>query len=552
MTRSLTGCAVAVAMVVLLASCGSPPAPEPEPAPASDINPVAAQRLSDGGELRIAVTNLGGTWNPLHAERPSRERDQLRRAFLPTLFDVDTAGVLSPDPDFLASVDVAPGPPGQVTWQLNEDAVWADGAPIVAEDAIATWRACNGERPEFRCASDLGFDQITDVSQGSSPKQVKVTYAGSTADWQRPWSHGLLRAASVKDPQTFNDGWASVRPEWTAGPFTPSGQEPAALFLDRSETWWGTPPRLSRISLSTVDAAGGAKGFGDHLLDVLPAEDPDTQADVREQPGGTIRMALSGAYRRLIFNTTAGPLSDPAVRRAIMLSIDPVAVGRAAFPDTGYQPLPMDSQFYGRHQGQWVDTAAQAGVRLDREEAQRVLDRAGWRPGPDGVRVKDGQPLVIRATRIAGLITSEVEAVELQRELSGVGISVQIEEASIEELADGSLLSGGNFGVVGITADTSPFPLDGLDARFGSGGEQNFSQLAMPEADRLIGELSAASDPAQRVELSRQLEAVLWEQAPSMPLYQLPQLVGARDLVANYGAPGQASVDWTAVGLIAG
>jgi peptide/nickel transport system substrate-binding protein len=70
--------------------------------------------------------------------------------------------------------------------------------------------------------------------------------------------------------------------------------------------------------------------------------------------------------------------------------------------------------------------AARLVPRFDQAGAQRVLDEAGWRMGPDGVRVKDGQ----RASFLVyGLQTQAAQQYlqSIQADLRRVGIEMRIQ-----------------------------------------------------------------------------------------------------------------------------
>ncbi|MDW8443524.1 MAG: ABC transporter substrate-binding protein [Acetobacteraceae bacterium] len=67
-----------------------------------------------------------------------------------------------------------------------------------------------------------------------------------------------------------------------------------------------------------------------------------------------------------------------------------------------------------------------ACLRTTRAEARRILDEAGWRPGPDGIRVKDGQ----RASFLLYGITTQVNrqmAEAMQADLRRVGIEMRVQ-----------------------------------------------------------------------------------------------------------------------------
>ena len=83
-------------------------------------------------------------------------------------------------------------------------------------------------------------------------------------------------------------------------------------------------------------------------------------------------------------------LSDPAVRRALSLAID-----RQILVDFGYGAAGQVTCNVLPAPPAYSSTANDACMTQDIEEAKRILDEAGWLPGEDGVREKDGVRLSI-------------------------------------------------------------------------------------------------------------------------------------------------------------
>ncbi len=115
-------------------------------------------------------------------------------------------------------------------------------------------------------------------------------------------------------------------------------------------------------------------------------------------------------------------VSDPAIRRAINLGTNRNAVVQATFFGAAD---PADGYLNPRTVGYDAE-AAKMVPRFDMEEARRVLDAAGWVPGPDGVRVKNGE----RASFLLyGLQTTEWRRMSeaMQADLRRIGIEMRVQ-----------------------------------------------------------------------------------------------------------------------------
>ena len=88
--------------------------------------------------------------------------------------------------------------------------------------------------------------------------------------------------------------------------------------------------------------------------------------------------------------TVGSIVGDPAVRRALSLAID-----RSILVDFGYGAAGQVACNVLPAPPVYASTANDACMAPDIEEANRILDEAGWLPGDDGVREKDGVRLSI-------------------------------------------------------------------------------------------------------------------------------------------------------------
>src|SRR5581483_10664413 len=119
------------------------------PAPrASDLTPVKAGGLRDGGTLRWAVDAVPSTFNVFQTDATD-DSALVADAVLPTLFVQDDHARPSPDLDYLTGAEVAAGSAQTVVYHLNPNAVWSDGTPLSAADFAAQWHALSGQDSRY-------------------------------------------------------------------------------------------------------------------------------------------------------------------------------------------------------------------------------------------------------------------------------------------------------------------------------------------------------------------------------------------------------------------
>ncbi|MDF1521992.1 MAG: ABC transporter substrate-binding protein [Trueperaceae bacterium] len=137
----------------------------------------------------------------------------------------------------------------------------------------------------------------------------------------------------------------------------------------------------------------------------------------------TIRSALGMRQYYITLNNFKAPTDDVLVRRAINHAVDKEGIIRAVFLGVGAEVAEtpyMSPQVNGFSPGGVWD--------YDPEGAEALLEEAGWTMGPDGVRVKDGERLVVSLYTRRGSVTGDYEIAELvQGMLADVGVEVDLQ-----------------------------------------------------------------------------------------------------------------------------
>ncbi|WP_288047790.1 ABC transporter substrate-binding protein [Nocardia sp.] len=199
------------------------------------------------------------------------------------------------------------------------------------------------------------------------------------------------------------------------------------VLKKRADYNWGPPglkhegpAYLDGIEFLTVPEASvrtGALQAGDvqAAFDILPTDEP-----VLERQGFDITSRrIGGVNLGWNINTGLEPTNDINVRRAIIHATD-----RAGFKKTILAPSEgqATSALAGHVQGSLDQTAD--SLRYDPEESKRLLDQAGWKVGPDGIRVKDGKKLRLEATGHRLVPNSRYVYEATQAALKQIGIEI--------------------------------------------------------------------------------------------------------------------------------
>ncbi|WP_063040572.1 ABC transporter family substrate-binding protein [Nocardia grenadensis] len=553
--RSMRRLAVPLCTVALLAAgCGASDSGAPEGAVAelgtvNDINPHDVSELRDGGNLRLAATSYPEQWNPMQIDSDG-ESASIMRPMMPRAFATDAAGNISVNTDFFTSVELTNSEPQQVTYTINPKAVWSDGSPITWEDIASQAHAMSGRDPKFLIGNTNGFDRIEKVERGTDDRQAILTFENHYADWAGQFSGNsmLLPKEATATPEAFNEAWRNA-PGKTSGPFviqsTDRGQ--GRIVLGRNPKWWGATPKLDTITFSVLSSEAMVPALANNEIDAIGLATRDDMQTARNTPGVAIRRAPGNSWSHLTFNGAPGSLlEDPKLRVAIIKAIDRAGIAKAMQNGLVNDPKPLNNHIFIQGQKGYQDNS----LPFDPEAAKQELDALGWTLNGE-VREKDGRKLMIRDVMYNDKTWVQVAQI-IQQNLRQVGIELAIETKPGSGFFTDNIQPG-NFDVGQWVWSGDAFPLSSIPQIWGyypDNLQGNYGRIGSPELNDLIEKTLTELDPQKAIELANQVDQAVWAEGHSIPLVQSAGNVGVRDNLANYGAAGLASLDYTKIGFL--
>jgi peptide/nickel transport system substrate-binding protein len=240
-----------------------------------------------------------------------------------------------------------------------------------------------------------------------------------------------------------------------------------------------------------------------------------------------LRGVPAGTPWAIYPNVTKVPTNDAAVRRALQFAISKDAIVRVVFhgqskaaasllqPTTpGFAPLATELFPY------------------DPARAKKLLDDAGWKPGADGIRVKDGKRLEL--VWVFGTNNGYEEIAPLIQGMAReVGIDVQLREQPRAQMYEGWRKNESNIGELNWWFPDPSI----LTTNFHTSRLQAFNpaRLSSPEIDKQLDQAAAMTDDTARMELYRKIQRELLELGAGIPLVDQVTIVGVRKEVRDYG-----------------
>ncbi|MEV6215578.1 ABC transporter family substrate-binding protein [Nocardia sp. NPDC051833] len=542
-----------VIVSVLAAGCSSEEPPAEGQAAlgtTNDINPKDVSELRDGGNLRLALTSLPENWNNLHTDGNDGDTGSILRPVMPRAFTTNAAAELSVNTDFFTDVALTNTEPQQVTYTINPKAVWSDGSPITWEDFQSQANALSGKDKSFLIANSSGFDRIEKVERGVDDRQAVITFNKHYADWRGQFAGNsfLYPKSATATPEAFNNSQVNAL-GLSSGPFVVQSVDrgQGRVVLARNPKWWGATPKLDTITFSVLDSAAFVPALLNNEIDAVGVASLDNLKSVRNAPGVAVRRAPGNSWGHFTFNGAPGSLlAEQGVRVAISKAIDRQGIATAIQNGLVQDPQPLNNHIYLRGQDGYQDNS----LGFDPTAAASELDALGWKLNGD-VREKDGRKLEIRDVMYNDPTNIQIGQI-IQQNLAQIGVKLTIETKPGAGLFS-DVLQPGNFDVGQWFWAGDPFPLSSLTQIYGYYPDDiqgNYGRIGSPELNALIEQTISELDPDKAKELANQVDRKVFEEGHSVPLFQSAGNVGVRADLANFGAAGLASLDYTKIGFV--
>ncbi|MBV8067577.1 MAG: peptide ABC transporter substrate-binding protein [Candidatus Eremiobacteraeota bacterium] len=328
----------------------------------------------------------------------------------------------------------------RIVVHLRRGVVWADGAPLTANDWLFTYRAV--ENPQNNVKTRYGWDSIASASAPDPHtllirlKRPDVAVLGILAmggAGYPPLPAHLLAALPNLNVAAFNERPLSSGPyllrEWNHGA--------SLVFVPNPRYFRGTPKLKEVIWKVVPDVNTLFNQLATHEIDVYPNVNPNAVSRLGSIEGVRVDRRLIADWRHLGINCSRPQLADARVRRAIAEAVDWKRIDQTVFH--GVDTLAVSDIF----PQSWAAPAL-APYRYDPADAKRLLAQAGWRPGPDGTLRKGPLPMRLTIYATTGHQENTESQVLIQSMLHAVGVDVVIRNypGSYLFAMDGPLYTG--------------------------------------------------------------------------------------------------------------
>ncbi len=307
------------------------------------------------------------------------------------------------------------------TFRLRQGVRFHDGSPFNADAVV--FNVTRAIDPQLRLFAGTfawsgvkGARKVDDFTVEVSGDQPLAALLNNIADSGLGVIMSPTAVQRARDPRDFV-------PTGT-GPFkfvswAPDGD----LVLEANREYWGAPPQVDRLivrAMPTTSTRVNLLEAGEvDLITQVPIHDIARLNGLR---GIEVAVRPATSWTYIALNTTRPQFADVRVRRALNHLVDKrTIIEKVLFGVGRVADSPIGSA-YRAHKSVKV-------YQYDPALAKQLLEEAGWRPSPEGVRVKDGQRMAATLWVPVGRFPGGAEMAQVVASaLRGVGVEVRVQE----------------------------------------------------------------------------------------------------------------------------
>ena len=406
-----------------------------------------------------------------------------------TLFKLDND--LEPQPLLAESCEMT----DEKTWviTLRDGVTFQNGNPLTAESVKLCWERTAGINARFNELLYIDSMEADGLTLTVRTQKPVPAFKNSLCE---PLT-GIIDVTADTDP--------AVSPVGT-GPFMAVSYEvKTRAEVTKYENYWGGEPKLDGAVINIIGDTSTLALAQQNGESDISVSMPSTSLELFSDTSLYNVDGVAGSRGQVIFiNFSNEFLKEKAVRQALSMCIDKQGCAEiinkgASVPAAELYP---DFMAFGGDEG----------YEYSIEKANALLDEAGIVDGDgDGIRELNGNKISIRLATYstkAELANFCTEIASAAKNI-GIEISTEVYESVSEQQKTGDF----DLLMVSFTMVPTGDPQYFADIAFRTGGSSNYGGYSNETVDSLINQLDEEFDSAKRVELAKQIQSEITDDA---------------------------------------
>jgi len=428
---------------------------------------------------------------------------------------------------------------------IRPEARWSDGNPITAQDVEYTYYVTQ----QVKLGPGTGCWDYVEYIKAAGEKVYEVkakspvnyfSFIGCSLGFTPMPKHmiqPIFQERGDKIKEWKNDDPAK---QVVSGPYKLLRYDDTVVIYQRIDDWWGknvfglpAPKYLAHViykdnpSANQAFERGDADWAGTFIPSVWQLFDKDIRTWYASKP-----YYVDEGVNLLYINYKRKELASPAVRKAIAYAIPYADMLEKAYFGYGVQAsmsmvndlVPAFKQFVNTDLCSRYWGSPDCRVKTNLDIANKILDDAGIKRGPDGIRVLpdgtrlDGFTISVPYGWTDWMVMCEMIAENLRR--IGIGVKTEFPDFSVWW---NRIIEGTYDMIIGWSAgpgydhpwNVYRFVLDPrLQAPAG-----NWERYNNPDIPQILDEIASTVDPAKRMELYGRLQEIIYRDLPAILLF---------------------------------
>ncbi len=491
MKRALLLLVVAVMLSASLYGCTGGTNPSSDPSA-----PAESGELSSGSSVTVGISQDLDSLDP-HKAVSAGSSEVLFNVFEGLMKASPDGGVVpAVASDYKMSEDGT-----SYSFLLREGVKFHNGKDVTIEDVLYSLERCAGSENNGTSLV-TAFSRVADIS-ADEDGWVTVTLTEPSLEFLNAMTAAIIPAGSGEQQATAPVG---------TGPFRFVSYSPNdSLVVERFDEYWGAAAHLDRVTFKVItDVNTLVMGLKGGTLDMV-IHMPNTVAPEVENDFTVLEDTMK-LVQALYVNNAVKPFDDIRVRQAMYYALDVEEIIDFVCDGAG---VPTGTSMYPAFTKYFVPELADK-YQQDIAKAKQLLAEAGY---PNGFTMTITVPGNYPQHVDTGLVVAQ--------QLSAIGITAEVE--SVEwEAWKANVYQGRQFEttVSGIAA--SDMTAREMLERYTTGHSKNFIGFSNAEFDDVVARAATTMDMEEQVALYKRAQEILNEQAASLWLQDLCDLVVMR------------------------
>jgi oligopeptide transport system substrate-binding protein len=520
---------ILLVFVLTLALAALTACPPPQTTPSVTVTPTAAS-TTPTAPLGKGVLKLYGI-DPITLD-PAVSGETTSHQYIAQIYSglVRLDGKLEVVPDIAERWDVSQDY-RTYTFHLRGDVVFRDGRKVTAADFKYSWeRACDPATDSGTARTYLGDiagagavleGRVKDISgvRVLDDLTLEVTIDAAKSYFLSKLTYPTAYVVDRANVAKGQDWWQ--QPNGT-GPFKlKEWQARNLLVLERNDKYYGEMAGIESVEYQLWSGVP-MNMYETGEIDVVGVDVAyiDRVTDKAGSFYNELQIAPELSFSWIGFNTTKPPFDDINIRQAFTLALDKDRIIALTFRNLVQRAdgiLPPGMPGYNPDL---------TGLGYDVAKARELIKQSKYGD------VSNLPPITFTTAGYGGLVSPVIEAAIVQwRDNLGVEVTVRQLEPDFflynlreekDEMFD-----------MGWIADY-PHPQDFLDVLFHTGAENNFADYSNPAIDAILDKAGVEGDTAKALELYRQAEQTLVDDAAILPLWFGKNYILVKPYVQGY------------------